>query len=133
MVSEIGQDVAVFGTNSTEIFYDNANATGSSFNVRTDIDFTLGAVNYDTLWDSGDGLFFVSLNPAGDSDVVLMQNYQIVIDSNSINLIREFNNYSWKLTGSIPQDNFNHGIDSCRYLCQYLLTRSVPHGNYFIR
>lgn len=67
------------------------------------------------------------------SGIALMQDYQIVIDSNSINLIREFNNYSWKLTGSIPQDNFNHGIDSCRYLCQYLLTRSVPHGNYFIR
>jgi len=62
-----------------------------------------------------------------------MQDYQIIIDSNSINLIREFNNYSWKLTGSIPQDDWNHGIDACRYLCQYLLTRSVPHGNYFIR
>lgn len=67
------------------------------------------------------------------SGIALMQDYQIVIDSNSINLIREFNNYSWKLSGSIPQDNFNHGIDACRYLVQYLLTRSVPHGNYFIR
>ena len=67
------------------------------------------------------------------SGIALMQDYQIVIDSNSINLIREFNNYSWKLTGSIPQDDWNHGIDACRYLCQYLLTRSVPHGNYFIR
>ena len=67
------------------------------------------------------------------SGIALMQDYQIVIDSNSINLIREFNNYSWKLTGSIPQDNFNHGIDACRYLCQYLLTRSVPHGSYFIK
>ena len=67
------------------------------------------------------------------SGIALMQDYQIIIDSNSINLIREFNNYSWKLTGSIPQDDWNHGIDACRYLCQYLLTRSVPHGNYFIR
>jgi len=67
------------------------------------------------------------------SGIALMQDYQIIIDSNSINLIREFNNYSWKLTGSIPQDDWNHGIDASRYLCQYLLTRSVPHGNYFIR
>ena len=67
------------------------------------------------------------------SGIALMQDYQIVIDGSSINLIREFNNYSWKLSGSIPNDNFNHGIDSCRYLVQYLLTRSVPHGNYFIR
>ena len=48
-------------------------------------------------------------------------------------LIREFNNYTWKLNGAIPIDKFNHAIDASRYAIQYLLTRSVPHGNYFIR
>ena len=65
--------------------------------------------------------------------ISLMQDYNIIIDSDSINLIREFNNYSWKLTGAIPIDKFNHGIDASRYAVQYLLTRSVPHGSYFVK
>ena len=65
--------------------------------------------------------------------ISLMQDYQIVIDNSSINLIREFNNYCWKLSGAIPQDNFNHAIDGSRYSVQYLLTRSVPHGSYFVK
>jgi phage terminase large subunit len=65
--------------------------------------------------------------------ITLMQDYNIVIDNSSINLIREFNNYSWKLSGSIPQDSFNHLVDASRYSIQYLLTRSVPHGSYFVK
>ena len=65
--------------------------------------------------------------------ITLMQDYNIIIDNSSINLIREFNNYAWKLTNSIPQDKFNHAIDGARYSCQYLLTRSVPHGSYFVK
>ena len=65
--------------------------------------------------------------------ISLMQDYQIIIDNDSVNLIREFNNYTWKLNGAIPIDKFNHAIDASRYAIQYLLTRSVPHGNYFIR
>jgi phage terminase large subunit len=65
--------------------------------------------------------------------ISLMQDYNIIIDNSSVNLIREFNNYSWKLTGAIPQDNFNHAIDGSRYSIQYLLTRSVPHGSYFVK
>jgi len=65
--------------------------------------------------------------------ISLMQDHQIIIDNDSVNLIREFNNYTWKLNGAIPIDKFNHGIDASRYAIQYLLTRSVPHGNYFIR
>ena len=65
--------------------------------------------------------------------ISLMQDHQIIIDDKSVNLIREFNNYTWKLTGAIPIDKFNHGIDASRYAIQYLLTRSVPHGSYFIK
>ena len=65
--------------------------------------------------------------------ISLMQDYQIIIDDKSVNLIREFNNYTWKLNGAIPIDKFNHGIDASRYLIQYLLTRSVPHGSYFVK
>ena len=65
--------------------------------------------------------------------ISLMQDHQIIIDNSSVNLIREFNNYTWKLSGAIPIDKFNHGIDASRYAIQYLLTRSVPHGNYFVK
>jgi len=65
--------------------------------------------------------------------ISLMQDHQIIIDNGSVNLIREFNNYTWKLNGAIPIDKFNHGIDASRYAIQYLLTRSVPHGNYFVK
>lgn len=65
--------------------------------------------------------------------IALMQDYDMVIDKGSINLIKEFNNYAWKLKGSIPIDNWNHGIDGSRYAIQYLLTRSVPKGMYVIR
>ena len=65
--------------------------------------------------------------------ISLMQDHQIIIDNDSVNLIREFNNYTWKLNGAIPIDKFNHGIDASRYAIQYLLTRSVPHGNYFVK
>ena len=65
--------------------------------------------------------------------ISLMQDHQIIIDNGSVNLIREFNNYTWKLSGAIPIDKFNHGIDASRYAIQYLLTRSVPHGNYFVK
>tara|TARA_R100000742_G_C4279306_1_gene103525 strand:+ start:4258 stop:5472 length:1215 start_codon:yes stop_codon:yes gene_type:complete len=65
--------------------------------------------------------------------ISLMQDHQMIVDSSSINLIREFNNYSWKLSGSIPHDSHNHLCDSSRYAIQYLLTRSVPHGSYFVK
>ena len=65
--------------------------------------------------------------------IALMQDYDIVVDKESINTIKEFNNYAWKLKGSIPQDNWNHSIDGSRYAIQYLLTRSVPKGMYILR
>lgn len=65
--------------------------------------------------------------------IALMQDYNIVVDNGSVNTIKEFNNYAWKLKGSIPSDTWNHSIDSARYAIQYLLTRSVPHGMYVIK
>lgn len=63
----------------------------------------------------------------------LMKDYHIIIDSKSIDLIKEFNNYSWKLKGSVPRDDWNHGIDGARYAIEYLLMRTVPKGMYMVR
>jgi len=65
--------------------------------------------------------------------IAMMQDYHIIIDRNSIDLIKEFNNYSWKMKGSVPADKWNHGIDALRYACEYLLMRSVPKGMYIVK
>jgi len=67
------------------------------------------------------------------SGIALMQDYNIVVDKDSVNLIREFNNYAWKLKGSIPRDSWNHAIDGSRYAIQYALERTVPKGMYVLR
>lgn len=52
--------------------------------------------------------------------IMFMMDYKIVIDRNSINLIKEFNNYSWSdKTSGQPIDKWNHGIDGIRYVVQY--------------
>ena len=67
--------------------------------------------------------------------LAIMMDYHIIIDSKSVNLIKEFNNYSWKAKAnnagkSVPIDNWNHGIDASRYAVQYLLGRSIERGKY---
>jgi phage terminase large subunit len=52
--------------------------------------------------------------------IMFMMDYKIIIDRSSINLIKEFNNYSWSdKTSGQPIDKWNHGIDGLRYVVQY--------------
>jgi len=52
--------------------------------------------------------------------IMFMMDYKIIIDRSSINLIKEFNNYSWSdKTSGQPVDKWNHGIDGIRYVVQY--------------
>ena len=69
--------------------------------------------------------------------LAIMQDYHIIIDSSSINLIKEFNNYAWKAKTanggkSVPIDAWNHGIDAARYAIQYLLGRTIARGKYIL-
>lgn len=69
--------------------------------------------------------------------IAIMQDYHIIIDSKSINLIKEFNNYAWKVKASkggksVPIDMWNHGIDAARYAIQYLCGRTIERGKYII-
>ena len=63
-----------------------------------------------------------------------MNEYRIVIDKDSVNLIKEFNNYSWieKTNKSIPEDKWNHGIDAARYFISKALG-NPNRGVYNIR
>lgn len=66
--------------------------------------------------------------------ISLMNEFEIVIEANSKNLIKEFNNYSWldKTNKSIPEDKWNHGIDAVRYFV-YKAVSNPNRGKYHIR
>ena len=66
--------------------------------------------------------------------ISLMNEYKIVIDKDSKNLIKEFQNYSWieKTNKSIPEDKWNHGIDASRYFITKALG-NPNRGTYHIR
>ena len=60
-----------------------------------------------------------------------MQDYDIIVDPESLNLIKELNNYRWLDKGNKPCDNFNHLIDALRYVIFYELS-NPNRGQYFI-
>jgi phage terminase large subunit len=67
--------------------------------------------------------------------IQLMQDYHLVVDKSSINLIKELNNYVFKPKGanggkSVPIDKWNHNLDAARYAVQYLLGRTIARGKY---
>lgn len=62
--------------------------------------------------------------------IALMQDYELIIDPSSINIIKELNNYVWndKKTNT-PIDNYNHAIDAIRYAISFELTN---HDEFFV-
>ena len=64
--------------------------------------------------------------------ISLLQDYDLVVDESSINLIKELNNYSWlEKKSKTPQDSWNHLIDAIRYSVSYQL-QNPNRGNYYI-
>ena len=65
--------------------------------------------------------------------ISLMQDYDLIIDSNSTNLIKELNNYSWlEKKSNTPIDDHNHLIDAARYAISYQL-KNPNYGSYAVR
>lgn len=55
--------------------------------------------------------------PKITDSIALLQDYELIIDADSTNLIKELNNYSWHDKKSeVPIDDFNHLIDGLRYV-----------------
>ncbi len=53
-----------------------------------------------------------------------VREYKLVIDPNSIEIGKELNNYIWHDKKSkTPIDEYNHALDSIRYICVDLLTK----------
>lgn len=54
--------------------------------------------------------------------IALLQDYELIIDPDSTNIVKELNNYIWNdKKSSTPIDAYNHGIDALRYLCSHEL------------
>ena len=65
--------------------------------------------------------------------ISLLQDYDLIIDENSINLIKELNNYAWlEKKSNTPIDKFNHLIDAVRYAVSFQL-KNVNRGKYAIQ
>lgn len=64
--------------------------------------------------------------------ISLIQDYDMIIDENSIDLIKELNNYCWlEKKSETPIDKWNHGLDALRYSVAYQLA-NPNRGNYAI-
>lgn len=55
--------------------------------------------------------------------LLLMQDYKLIIDPLSKNLIKELNNYIWAERGEKPVDMYNHLIDAARYIIMHRLKK----------
>ena len=64
--------------------------------------------------------------------ISLLQDYDLIVDQQSINLIKELNNYSWlEKKSKTPQDKWNHILDAIRYSITYQL-QNPNRGTYYI-
>ena len=62
-----------------------------------------------------------------------MQDYEMIIDENSINVAKELNNYVYADKGAkLFRDDFNHAIDSIRYNIFFHLS-NPNRNNYDLR
>ena len=68
--------------------------------------------------------------------VNLLKGYKINVEANSHNLIKELEQYKWKVdkTGkslNVPIDNYNHAIDALRYLVMHKFSKK-GYGKYYV-
>tara|TARA_R110002051_G_scaffold297524_2_gene363881 strand:- start:576 stop:1784 length:1209 start_codon:yes stop_codon:yes gene_type:complete len=64
--------------------------------------------------------------------ISLLQDYDLIVDNDSINLIKELNNYAWlERKSNTPIDKFNHLIDAIRYAVTYQL-QNKNRGSYYL-
>jgi phage terminase large subunit len=64
--------------------------------------------------------------------IALLQDYDLIVDEQSIDLHKELNNYSWlEKKSKTPCDNYNHALDAIRYAVTYQL-ENPNRGTYAI-
>lgn len=75
-----------------------------------------------------------ALKPQGSvmDGIAMLQDYKLIVDEDSSNLVKELNNYAWLEKKVAPVDNHNHLIDAARYAVYYQLEKP-DRGSYTIR
>ena len=64
--------------------------------------------------------------------ISLIQDYDLIVDPESLNLIKELQNYVWlEKKSQTPCDNYNHLIDALRYSISYQL-ENPNRGKYYL-
>ena len=64
--------------------------------------------------------------------ISVLQDYDLIVSPESINLIKELNNYCWlEKKSNTPIDNHNHLIDALRYIVSYQL-ENPNKGTYYV-
>ena len=64
--------------------------------------------------------------------ISLIQDYDLIVSEDSVNLIKELNNYCWlEKKSKTPQDKFNHLLDGLRYAVTYQL-QNPNRGTYTV-
>ena len=64
--------------------------------------------------------------------ISLMQDYDLIVDPSSTNLIKELNNYRWlERKSNTPVDRWNHCLDAIRYSISYQL-QNPNKGKYLL-
>jgi len=66
------------------------------------------------------------------SGIALLQDFDIIVDTESTNIVKELNNYVWHQRNSKPIDNWNHFLDAIRYGLDYFM-KTANKGKYVIR
>jgi phage terminase large subunit len=66
------------------------------------------------------------------SGIALLQDYDIIVDPKSENIVKELNNYVWHSKNQKPVDKWNHCLDAIRYAVQFSDANSKK-GTYVIR
>ena len=64
--------------------------------------------------------------------ITILQDYDLIVDEDSVDLIKELNNYCWlEKKSKTPIDKYNHALDAIRYAVGYQLDNPT-RGTYAI-
>jgi phage terminase large subunit len=64
--------------------------------------------------------------------ITILQDYDLIVDEDSVDLIKELNNYCWlEKKSKTPIDKHNHALDAIRYAVGYQLDNPT-RGTYAI-
>lgn len=68
--------LVAFGVRTIEFFYNNLNPSGAIISRRQDLFYNIGALSGECVWEQGDIIFFIGMNPDGALGAYMIINFQ---------------------------------------------------------